>query len=164
MQILLVGAERNTSSHPKHFSHFLLLEGPTYFPILQYMYIDLACVLASFRCFPLSVDSFPVLNSICRYYLLLLYFNFHKFWRTISLDIITSWPPREYSIFLWPAFFTRLLTPRSPKSGYGLLLGCRSGLDLALLEGSHMPRGRWKIPLDFFPKYYINPMAFPLLF
>ena len=38
---------------------------------------------------------------------------------------------------LWPrivcvfasAFVTRLLTPRSRKSGYGLLLGCRSPLD-----------------------------------
>ena len=35
----------------------------------------------------------------------------------------------ENSIFLWPAFITRLLTPRSRKTGYGLLLGCRSGLD-----------------------------------
>jgi len=31
--------------------------------------------------------------------------------------------------FFLPAFVTRLLTPRSRKSGYGLLLGCRSGLD-----------------------------------
>ena len=29
----------------------------------------------------------------------------------------------------WPAFVTRLLTPRSRKSGYGLLLGYRSPLD-----------------------------------
>ena len=42
--------------------------------------------------------------------------------------IITSWPPQEY-YFFWPAFVTRLLTPRSRKSGYWLLLGCRSGLD-----------------------------------
>ena len=35
----------------------------------------------------------------------------------------------ENSIFLWPAFVTRLLTPWSRKSGYGLLLGCRSALD-----------------------------------
>ena len=28
----------------------------------------------------------------------------------------------------WPAFVARILTPRSRKSGYGLLLGCRSGL------------------------------------
>ena len=33
------------------------------------------------------------------------------------------------SISFWPAFVTRLLTPRSRKFGYGLLLGCRSGLD-----------------------------------
>ena len=31
-------------------------------------------------------------------------------------------------VFFWPAFFTRLLTPRSRKFGYGPLLGCRSGL------------------------------------
>ena len=42
--------------------------------------------------------------------------------------IITSWPPQEY-YFFWPAFVTRLLTPRSRKSGYWLLLGCRSGFD-----------------------------------
>ena len=42
--------------------------------------------------------------------------------------IITSWPPQEY-YFFWPAFVTRLLTPRSGKSGYGLLLGGRSPLD-----------------------------------
>ena len=30
----------------------------------------------------------------------------------------------------WPAFVTRLLTPRSRKSGYELLLGCRSPLAL----------------------------------
>ena len=35
--------------------------------------------------------------------------------------------PRK--VFFWPAFVTRILTPRSRKSGYGLLLGCRSGLD-----------------------------------
>ena len=32
-------------------------------------------------------------------------------------------------LFFWPAFVTRLLTPRSRKSSYGLLLGCRSPLD-----------------------------------
>ena len=31
--------------------------------------------------------------------------------------------------FFWPAFVARILTPRSRKSGYGLLLGCRSRLD-----------------------------------
>ena len=40
----------------------------------------------------------------------------------------TSWPPQE-KLFIWPTFVTRLLTPRSRKFGYGLLLGCRSGLD-----------------------------------
>ena len=39
----------------------------------------------------------------------------------------------ENSIFLWPAVVTRLLTPRSRKPGYGLLLGCRSGL----IDGGH---------------------------
>ena len=33
----------------------------------------------------------------------------------------------ENMFFFWPTFVTRLLTPRSRKSGYGLLLGCRSG-------------------------------------
>ena len=32
-------------------------------------------------------------------------------------------------VFFLPAFVTRLLTPRSRKSGYGLLLGCRSGFN-----------------------------------
>ena len=32
-------------------------------------------------------------------------------------------------LFFLTAFVTRLLTPRSQKPGYGLLLGCRSGLD-----------------------------------
>ena len=31
---------------------------------------------------------------------------------------------------IWPALVTRLLTPRSRNSGYGLLLGCRSPLAL----------------------------------
>ena len=39
----------------------------------------------------------------------------------------------ENSIF-WPAFVTRLLTPRSRKSGYGLLLGCRLGFDRGPFE------------------------------
>ena len=38
------------------------------------------------------------------------------------------------SIFFWPAFVTRLLTPRSRKSGYGLLLGCRSEWDFGPFE------------------------------
>ena len=33
----------------------------------------------------------------------------------------------------WPTFDTRLLTPRSRKSGHGLLLGCRSPLDFGPL-------------------------------
>jgi len=36
--------------------------------------------------------------------------------------------------FFWPTFVTRLLTPRSRKSGYGLLLGCRSGCDRGPFE------------------------------
>tara|TARA_B100000524_G_scaffold173961_1_gene89253 strand:+ start:219 stop:560 length:342 start_codon:yes stop_codon:yes gene_type:complete len=36
--------------------------------------------------------------------------------------------------FFWPAFVTRILTPRSRKSGYGLLLGCRSPLDAGPFE------------------------------
>ena len=45
----------------------------------------------------------------------------------------TGWPPQEY-VFFWPRFVTRLLTPRSRKSGYGLLLGCRSGWDFGPFE------------------------------
>ena len=40
----------------------------------------------------------------------------------------TSLPPQEKAIFGTP-FVALILTPRSPKSGYGLLLGCRSSLD-----------------------------------
>ena len=40
-------------------------------------------------------------------------------------SIHTSSPGQEQKKY-WPAFVTRLLTPRSRKSGYGLLLGCRS--------------------------------------
>ena len=47
----------------------------------------------------------------------------------ISIYILLQVGRPENSIFLWPAFVTRLLTPRSRKSGYGLLLGCRSGFD-----------------------------------
>ena len=35
----------------------------------------------------------------------------------------------ENSVFLWPAYVTRLPTARSRKSGYGLLVGCRPRLD-----------------------------------
>ena len=44
---------------------------------------------------------------------------------TLHISSDTSWPP---FLFL-PACVTRILTPRSRKSGYGLLLGCRSALD-----------------------------------
>ena len=44
-------------------------------------------------------------------------------------------------IFL-PAFVTRLLTPRSRKSGYGLLLGCRSGFDGGPFENTFFLRFR----------------------
>ena len=37
--------------------------------------------------------------------------------------------PRQDELLFWPAFVTRKMSPRSRKSGYGLLLGCRSGLD-----------------------------------
>ena len=46
----------------------------------------------------------------------------------VGLFFLTSWPRRNTNFF-WPAFVTRLLTPRSRNSGYGLLLGCRSPLD-----------------------------------
>ena len=46
----------------------------------------------------------------------------------------TSWPPQDLVFFLPALFVTRLLTPRSRKSGYGLLLGCRSGLNRGSFE------------------------------
>ena len=36
--------------------------------------------------------------------------------------------------FFWPASVARKITPRSRNSGYGLLLGCRSGLDFGPFE------------------------------
>ena len=48
-------------------------------------------------------------------------------YRVRSETLYTSSPQKYY--FFLPAFVTRLLTPRSRKSGHGLLLGCRSGLD-----------------------------------
>ena len=60
---------------------------------------SLACVLACPRCFPVSLDSSHVLNNNNTRYKLA--------------------APRI--CFFWPRFVTRLLTPRSRKSGYGLL-------------------------------------------
>jgi len=40
----------------------------------------------------------------------------------------------ENRFFFWSTLVTRLLTPRSRKSGYGLLLGCRSGWDFGPFE------------------------------
>ena len=69
---------------------------------------------------------------------LYLIYVYSKFSHTVALFVTlqcvqvhsrflhTRWPPRK--LFFWPPFVTRLLTPRSRKSGYGLLLGCRSGL------------------------------------
>ena len=70
---------------------------------------------------------------------------------------ITSWPPRKY-YFSWPAFVMRLLTPRSRKFGYWLLLGCRLGLDagpfVKTFLGRFRPRkqktGRTKIFTVYF--------------
>ena len=39
-------------------------------------------------------------------------------------ETTTSWPPRD-AICFWPAFVAQSMTPRSRKSGYGLLLGCK---------------------------------------
>ena len=50
----------------------------------------------------------------------------------VNCDHPTS-SPRQERFFL-PAFVTRILTPRSRKSGYGLLLGCRSPLDAGPFE------------------------------
>ena len=46
------------------------------------------------------------------------------------------------SIFFWPAFVTRLLTPRSRKSGYEPLLGCRSGFDRGPFEKTFFDKVR----------------------
>jgi len=48
---------------------------------------------------------------------------------TIMIHVRYTSSPGQERLFFWPAFVTRLLTPRSRKSGYGLLLGCRSPLD-----------------------------------
>jgi len=48
--------------------------------------------------------------------------------------------------FFWPAFVTRLLTPRSRKSGYGLLLGCRSGFDRGPFEKTFFDKVRTPKP------------------
>ena len=50
------------------------------------------------------------------------------------------------SIFFWTAFVTRLLTPRSRKSGYGLLLGCRSPLDHGPCEKTCFDKVRTQKP------------------
>ena len=61
--------------------------------------------------------------------------EFPGFWPIHFSNIVqgTSWPPQE-KLFIWSLFVTRLLTPRSRKSGYGLLLGCRSSLDAGPFE------------------------------
>ena len=46
----------------------------------------------------------------------------------LSYDILYKLAAPRKAFFL-PAFVVRILTLRSRKSGYGLLLGCRSGLD-----------------------------------
>ena len=48
----------------------------------------------------------------------------------------------ENSFFFWSTFVTRLLTPRSRKSGYGLLLGCRSGCDRGPFEKNFFDKVR----------------------
>ena len=59
---------------------------------------------------------------------------FHQCWALgLAVSLYKLAAPRIY-IYFWPAFVTRLLTPRSRKFGYGPLLGCRSGLDRGLFE------------------------------
>ena len=65
----------------------------------------------------------------------------------------TSWPPRN--TFFWPAFVTRILTPRTRKSGYGLLLGCRSPLDAGpfvktFLDDARTPKPGKSSPSDVY--------------
>ena len=52
----------------------------------------------------------------------------------------------ENRFFFWPTFVTQLLTPRSRKSGYGLLLGCRSGLDFGPFEKKIFDKVRTQNP------------------
>jgi hypothetical protein len=65
--------------------------------------------------------------------------------------MVTGSPRQEKNVF-WPAFVTRLVTPRSRKFGYGLLLGCRSGLDSGLFDETFFdyfdPRKPEKSPLS----------------
>ena len=46
----------------------------------------------------------------------------------VAYILIQAGRPENIYIY-WPTFVTRILTPRSRKSGYGLLLGCRSQPD-----------------------------------
>ena len=57
--------------------------------------------------------------------------------------------------FCWSAFVTRLLTPRSRKSGYGLLLGCRSGFDRGPFEKLFLDEVRTQKP----GKYSLSVLA-----
>jgi hypothetical protein len=69
---------------------------------------------------------------------------------------------RPRKAFFWPAFVTRLLTPRSRKSGYGLLWGCRSPLILGLLKNFFLtkfqfePKNRENLHSLFWPTIAID--------
>jgi len=47
----------------------------------------------------------------------------------LRADTLNCKAGRPIILLFLPAFVARILTPRSRKSGYGLLLGCRSPLD-----------------------------------
>ena len=73
---------------------------------------------------------FPCRCSICIHIVLVRY--------------IQAGRPKNGIVF-GPAFVTRLLTPRSQKSGYGLLLGCRSGREWEPFENTFFGKVRTQI-------------------
>jgi|TARA_B100000524_G_scaffold2945_1_gene1813 hypothetical protein len=57
------------------------------------------------------------------------FMQWHLPWLKL-VAVVQARRPEKYIAFFWPsAFVTRKMTPQSRKSGYGLLLGCRSPLD-----------------------------------
>ena len=57
-------------------------------------------------------------------------------------------PEKLFFLAAAPAFVTRILIPRSRKSGHGLLLGCRSSLDAGPFEKTYF----WRCSKNEWPK------------
>ena len=66
-------------------------------------------------------------------------------WRWCVYSTVQAGRP-ENMFFFWPTFVTRLLTPRSRKSSYGLLLGCKSGFDRGPFEKNFFDKVRTQKP------------------